>query len=110
MKFRRSANRDIFEVELPDLLIKTLESLEVESLVVIPGESILFQSAGISNFGVVRDERIVSEDLLALIRVVRRSGETHRGTLELARGPIGAGKRELKVSVAPLNEIGRAHV
>ena len=106
MKFRRSANRDIFEVELPDLLIKTLESLEVESLVVIPGESILFQSAGISNFGVVRDERIVSEDLLALIRVVRRSGETHRGTLELARGPIGAGKRELKVSVAPLNDEG----
>ncbi len=106
MKFRRSANKDLFEVELPDLLIKTLESLEVESLVVIPGESILFQSAGISNFGVVRDERIVSEDLLALTRVVRRSGETHRGTLELARGPIGAGKRELKISVAPLNDEG----
>ena len=110
MKFRRSANRDIFEVELPDLLIKTLESLEVESLVVIPGESILFQSAGISNFGVVRDERIVSEDLLALIRVVRRSGETHRGTLELARGPIGAGKRELKVSVALLNDEGMVFI
>ena len=106
MKFRRSANKDLFEVELPDLLIKTLESLEVESLVVIPGESILFQSLGIGNFGVVRDERIVSEDLLALTRVVRRSGETHRGTLELARGPIGAGKRELKVSVAPLNDEG----
>ena len=106
MKFRRSANKDLFSVELPDLLIKTLESLEVESLVVIPGESILFQSTGISNFGVVRDERIISEDLLALIRVVRRSNETHRGNLELARGPIGVGKRELKVSVAPLNDEG----
>lgn len=106
MKFRRSANKDLFSVELPELLIKTLESLEVESLVVIPGETILFQSSGISNFGVIRDERIVSEDLLALIRVVRRSSETHRGSLELARGPIGAGKRELKVSVAPLNDEG----
>ena len=106
MKFRRSANKDLFSVELPDLLIKTLESLEVESIVVIPGESILFQSTGISNFGVVRDERIISEDLLALIRVVRRSNETHRGNLELARGPIGVGKRELKVSVAPLNDEG----
>ena len=106
MKFRRSANKDLFSVELPGLLIKTLESLEVESLVVIPGESILFQSTGISNFGVVRDERIISEDLLALIRVVRRSNETHRGNLELARGPIGVGKRELKVSVAPLNDEG----
>ena len=106
MKFRRSANNDQQSSELPKLLIKTLESLEVESLVLVPGESILFQSSGISTFGIIKDERIVSEDLMALIRVVRRSGETHRGALELARGPIGAGKRELKVSVTPLNEDG----
>jgi len=106
MKFRRIANNDHPVKELPNLLIKTLESLEVESLVLVPGESILFQSPGIAAFGIVKDERIVSEDLMALIRVVRRSGETHRGALELARGPIGAGKRELKVSVTPLNEDG----
>jgi len=106
MKFRRIANNDHPVKELPNLLIKTLESLEVESLVLVPGESILFQSPGIAAFGIVKDERIVSEDLMALIRVVRRSGETHRGSLELARGPIGAGKRELKVSVTPLNEDG----
>ena len=106
MKFRRIANNDHPVTELPNLLIKSLESLEVESLVLVPGESILFQSPGIAAFGIVKDERIVSEDLMALIRVVRRSGETHRGSLELARGPIGAGKRELKVSVTPLNEDG----
>ena len=106
MKFRRIANNDHPVTELPNLLIKTLESLEVESLVLVPGESILFQSPGIAAFGIIKDERIVSEDLMALIRVVRRSGETHRGALELARGPIGAGKRELKVSVTPLNEDG----
>jgi len=106
MKFRRIANNDHPVKELPNLLIKSLESLEVESLVLVPGESILFQSPGIAAFGIVKDERIVSEDLMALIRVVRRSGETHRGSLELARGPIGAGKRELKVSVTPLNEDG----
>ena len=106
MKFRRIANNDHPVTELPNLLIKSLESLEVESLVLVPGESILFQSPGIAAFGIVKDERIVSEDLMALIRVVRRSGETHRGALELARGPIGAGKRELKVSVTPLNEDG----
>ena len=106
MKFRRIANNDHPVKELPNLLIKTLESLEVESLVLVPGESILFQSPGIAAFGIIKDERIVSEDLMALIRVVRRSGETHRGSLELARGPIGAGKRELKVSVTPLNEDG----
>ena len=106
MKFRRVVNNEQQSNELPNLLIKSLESLEVESLVLVPGESILFQSPGIAAFGIIKDERVISEDLMALIRVVRRSGETHRGKLELARGPIGAGKRELKVSVAPLNEDG----
>jgi two-component system sensor histidine kinase SenX3 len=72
----------------------------------IPGEEILFQSQGISGFGLVKDDRITSEDLLALVRVVRRKNETHRGTLELARGPIGGGKRQLDVSVSPLNDQG----
>jgi len=91
---------------LPDVLIKTLQSLEVESIILIPGEEILFQSQGISGFGLIKDDRITSEDLLALVRVVRRKNETHRGTLELARGPIGGGKRQLDVSVSPLNDQG----
>ena len=106
MRFRRKSSEISFVDELPDILIKTLMSLEVESLVLIPGERILFQSSGISAFGILKDERIINEDLMALIRVVRRTHETHRGSLELARGPIGSGKRELKVSVTPLNEEG----
>ena len=106
MKFRKSTSENQLIYQVPEVLIKALQSLDVESLVLIPGEEILFQSQGVSNFGLIKDERITSEDLLALIRVVRRTRESHRGTLELARGPIGAGKRELKVSVAPLDEEG----
>ncbi len=106
MKFRKSTSENQLLYQVPDVLIKALQSLDVESLVLIPGEEILFQSQGVSNFGLIKDERITSEDLLALIRVVRRTRESHRGTLELARGPIGAGKRELKVSVAPLDDEG----
>ena len=106
MKFRKSTSENQLLYQVPDVLIKALQSLDVESLVLIPGEEILFQSQGVSNFGLIKDERINSEDLLALIRVVRRTRESHRGTLELARGPIGAGKRELKVSVAPLDDEG----
>jgi two-component system sensor histidine kinase SenX3 len=51
-------------------------------------------------------ERITSEDLMALIRVARRTNETHRSRIEIARGPIGAGKREFEVSVSPLNDEG----
>ena len=106
MKFRKSTSENQLLYQVPDVLIKALQSLDVESLVLIPGEEILFQSQGVSNFGLIKDERIISEDLLALIRVVRRTRESHRGAIELARGPIGAGKRELKVSVAPLDDEG----
>ncbi len=91
---------------LPQVLLKTLQSLESESLIIVPGEKILFQSTGISNFAIVKEERITSEDLMALIRVARRTNETHRSRIEIARGPIGAGKREFEVSVSPLNDEG----
>lgn len=106
MRFRREDEEVETFLAIPDLLIKALESLESEALLVVPGESIVYESEGLSNFGLVRDGRVVSEDLIALIRVVRRSNELRRGNIEVARGPIGAGKRELRVSVAPLNEDG----
>jgi len=107
MKFRRQEGENLEAPEvLPQVLLKTLQSLESESLIIIPGEQILFQSPGISNFSIVKEERITSEDLMALIRVARRTNETHRSRIEIARGPIGAGKREFEVSVSPLNDEG----
>ena len=107
MKFRRQEGENLEAPEvLPQVLLKTLQSLESESLIIIPGEQILFQSPGITNFAIVKDERITSEELMALIRVARRTNETHRSRIEIARGPIGAGKREFEVSVSPLNDEG----
>lgn len=106
MKFRKEASELDERAAIPELLIKALSSLESESLLVLPGEVILHQSDGLTNLGIVRDERIVSEDLIALIRVVRRTNEIHRGSIEVARGPIGGGKRELRISAAPLTAEG----
>lgn len=106
MKFRKYAGEQELSNQLPDLLIRTLNSLEVESLIVVPADLVIFQSSGAGSFGLIKDDRISSEELMALIRVVRRTRDSHRGTLELARGPIGAGKRELKVSVTALDEEG----
>jgi len=104
MKFRKDA--DDGRLELPEILIKVLDSLESKSLVVLPGELIRYQSGDLDSFGVTKDGRITSEDLIALIRGVRRTNETHRGSLEFARGPIGEGKRILKVAATPLNDEG----
>jgi two-component system sensor histidine kinase SenX3 len=106
MRFRKDASDLEERIEIPELLIKTLESLEAESLLVLPGEVIVYESENLSNFGLVKDGRVTSEELIALIRVVRRTNETHRGAIEIARGPIGEGKREITVSVTPLTEDG----
>lgn len=106
MKLRRDIGDLEERVELPEMLITALNSLEAESLVVLPGEVIDFQSDGLAAFGLTRDGRITNEDLIALIRVVRRSNATHRGSLEVARGPIGEGKRIVRVSATPLTEDG----
>jgi two-component system sensor histidine kinase SenX3 len=106
MKFRKISDEQELSNQLPSLLLKTLNSLEVESLIVVPADQVIFQSQGVGGFGLIKDERITSEELMALIRVVRRTKESQRGTLELARGPIGSGKRELKVSVNTLDDEG----
>lgn len=106
MKFRKEVSDVDDRLDIPELLIRALESLESESLLVLPGEVIVYQSEGLASFGIVRDGRITSEDLIALIRVVRRSNGIHRGLIEIARGPIGEGKRELKVSASSLTEDG----
>ena len=109
MKFLRSKGEAEFNDApelIPEILITTLLALQSDSLILLPGEVPIFQSAGVSNFGVVRENRVVSEELLALVRVVRRTSQLHRGAIELPRGPIGEGKRELTVTVSPLNVSG----
>ncbi len=104
MKFRKDAVES--RLELPQILLKVLDSLETKSLVVLPGELIRYQSNDMDSLGVTQDGRLISEELIALIRGVRRSKETYRGSLEIARGPIGEGRRVLKVAATPLNEEG----
>ncbi len=109
MKFLRSKNEaelaNVPEI-LPEILKTALLALESDSLILLPGEVPIFQSPGIISFGILRENRVISEELLALVRVVRRTSQLHRGEIELPRGPIGEGKRELSVTVAPLNGSG----
>ena len=86
-----------------DTLISALLSNEDESLILLPGERVVFQTPGISALGILRDGRLESEELLALTRLVRRTNEMKRGNLEIPRGPIGEGRRALHVTASPLS-------
>ena len=90
--------------ELPLLLLSALNQLDGASLVVAPGEVAIFTNSEAEQLGILRDGRIQSEELLASIRVVRRTNIKQTGTIEIARGPIGEGTREITVTIIPLTE------
>jgi two-component system sensor histidine kinase SenX3 len=86
------------------LLLNALNQLESASLIIAPGEVAVFANPEAENLGILREGRIQSEELRASIRVVRRTNIKRNGTIEIARGPIGEGKREITVDVIPLSE------
>jgi len=86
------------------LLLNTLNQLDGASLIIAPGEIAIFAKPESEKLGILREGRIQSQELLASIRVVRRTNLKRTGTIEIARGPIGEGKREITVNVIPLSE------
>jgi len=87
---------------LPPVLLEALGQLDQNALVLAPGEVIVFASENIDHIGILRDGLIQSQELLAIIRVVRRTNIKQTGNIEVPRGPIGEGRHELTVNVIPL--------
>ena len=91
---------------LPELLIKTLNALDRDSLILDANGNAIFTTNNIDKLNLLKDGKIFSEEFLALIRVVRRTGVKQEASFELPRGPIGEGKREIQVSISMLSENG----
>ena len=106
MKFlhRERGSEELDAPAVPQMLLETLSLLDGDSLILAPGEVPLFSTPGIEALGILRDERIQSPELLATIRVVRRTHIQQAGNIAIPRGPIGEGKHELTVKVLPLTK------
>ena len=87
-------------------LIAALNSLNRESIVLDSSGLVLFESSKIALLNLVKENKIQSEELLALVRVVRRTGKTQEGSIEVARGPIGEAKRDLQITAALIDNEG----
>ncbi len=104
MKFLR---RDLEEPNprvVPEMLLETLSQLDGDSIIVAPGEVPIFITPGIEALGIFKDGKIQSSELLATVRVVRRTNNQQVGKIDIPRGPIGEGKHELTVKVLPLTK------
>jgi two-component system sensor histidine kinase SenX3 len=103
MRFRREEEQ--ISNEISPVFYKLLSELDEDALLVAPGEVVRYSTDGIETLNILRDNRITSPELVALIRVVRRTQKTHTGTIEVPRGPIGEGMRELTVRAIYLSDI-----
>ncbi len=104
MKFLRRDSDDFNPRALPEMLLETLSLLDGDSMILAPGEIPIFITPGIETLGVLKEERVQSSELLATIRVVRRTHSQQVGKIDFPRGPIGEGKHELTVKVLPLTK------
>jgi two-component system sensor histidine kinase SenX3 len=91
---------------LPQSLRDLLKLFDAENIVVGNGDVVLEHSEGVLTLNIVRDQYLNNESLLRLVRATRRSGKTQEVTLELPRGPIGAGTHDLLVRVSLLGDDG----
>ncbi len=95
-------NKELISKSLQDLL----QLFDAGNIVLTTGELIIHQSVGISTYNLTRDHRLANEDLLMLVRAARRSQQVQEATMELPRGPLGAGMHDLLVRVAPIGNEG----
>jgi two-component system sensor histidine kinase SenX3 len=92
--------------ESPDpfvpLGVATVLSVLRSSAVVMGAEDQVLQASAPAHvLGIVRGERLVVEELLTMVRAVRRDGEIRQQDLEIVRGRLGA-TQYVSARVAPL--------
>jgi two-component system, OmpR family, sensor histidine kinase SenX3 len=87
---------------VPDGIDQVLDALESAGVVLDPSNNILKASPGAHSLGLVWNNALVHQELIDIVNVVRRGGETVTEELSLARGPFGAASIHLTVRVARL--------
>jgi len=96
----------INSAQIPAGIIDLLEVVDAEYLLLAPGEIVLRASDASTTLGLVRDGKLISNEILNIVRACRRSQISQEDTIELPRGPIGEGTHNLLVRVAPVGNQG----
>ena len=104
MWFKKEVLEDPSVNPIPPMLLELFDQLHEDVLLLSFGEFPIYSSSGVENLNILRDGRLVAPEILAITRAVRRNGIVQTGKVEVARGPIGEGTRELTVRVLPLQE------
>jgi two-component system sensor histidine kinase SenX3 len=74
-----------------------LDVLGLASVILGPGNRIDYFSPSAITLGVIREEKLVGDAFLSLLRKARRTKLPQSSQIEMPRGPIGEGTRKLSV-------------
>ena len=103
---KEESSAELRSLSILDYLVNVLDVIDAEYLILEPGEIVLRNSRDIHSLSLIRDDKLNSEQILNLVRAVRRSNKYQEATLELPRGPVGAGTHELLVRVSLVGSDG----
>ena len=99
---RRAAEPAAPEPLVPPGVAAVLQVLRSSAVLLDPSDAVVKASPAAHALGLVRGQRLVSEELVANARQVRRDGEIRQLELEIPRGPLGGDTLAVSVRVAPL--------
>jgi two-component system sensor histidine kinase SenX3 len=81
-----------------------LDVLGLASVILGPGNRIDYYSQSAVTLGIIRDEKLVGDAILEILRKARRTQLPQIAQIEMPRGPIGEGTRKLSITVNYLSE------
>jgi two-component system, OmpR family, sensor histidine kinase SenX3 len=83
-----------------------LSVLSSSAVVLDHADTVLMASEAARTFGLVKDGQLIVGELLALVRQVRRDGQTREGEIDLSGSSFGGRRTSFAVRVAPLGPDG----
>ena len=92
--------------KLPSGVASVLSVLSSSAVVLDNSDDVLMASQAARAFGLVRDGQLMVGELLALVRQVRRDGQTREGEVDLSGSTFGGRRTSFAVRVAPLGSDG----
>jgi two-component system sensor histidine kinase SenX3 len=92
----------VFNPGLPDGVDEVIDSLESAGVVLDSSNNVIKASTGALAFGLVWNQALVHDTLIALVDQVRRDGIPVSEEMNLPRGPFGEAQLHLLVRVARL--------
>lgn len=93
---------DVASSSVPDGVDEVIDVLESAGVVLDPSNNVVKASPGALAFGLVWNQALVHDELVALVDGVRRTGDAVAQEITLSRGPFGEATIYLFVRVARL--------